>query len=152
MSHEPFECVFPTEAPGIPVLISPPDGTTGAPQNVTLTWQAGAGLAPDGYDLELDGLVVTTTQQTSWAGLLDVGLHTWRVRAYNPVGYTDYTAPWSLFVGYRTYLPVVAATSNLSWKTSTRNPVSQRNRVSSCTLAQMDSRLGSQRLAFKEYR
>jgi len=108
VSYEPFECVFPTTPPGVPVLISPPDGTTGVPQNVTLTWQAGAGLAPDGYDLEVDGQVVTTTQQTSWSGLLDVGLHTWRVRAYNLVGYTDYSAAWSLFVGYRTYLPLVA--------------------------------------------
>jgi hypothetical protein len=108
VSYEPFECVFPTTPPGVPVLISPPDGTTGVPQNVTLTWQAGAGLAPDGYDLEVDGQVVTTTQQTSWPGLLDVGLHTWRVRAYNLVGYTDYSAAWSLFVGYRTYLPLVA--------------------------------------------
>jgi len=107
VSYEPFECTFPTTPPGIPVLISPPDGTTGAPQNVTLTWQAGVGLAPDGYDLEMDGRVVTTTQQTSWSSLLEIGLHTWRVRAYNLVGYTNYTAPWSLFVGYRTYLPLV---------------------------------------------
>jgi len=107
VTYEPYECTYPTEAPGLPVLVSPPDGTTGAPQDVALTWQAGAGLAPDGYELEVDGAVVTTTQQTSWSGLLGIGPHTWRVRAYNLAGYTDYTEAWSLFVGYQMYLPLV---------------------------------------------
>ncbi len=94
------------DAPGIPTLISPPDGTVTAAQPVTLTWQAGAGFSPETYDLELDGVIVTTAG-TSWTGPLDPGPHTWRVRAYNLAGYSDYTEAWGLIVAYRLYLPVV---------------------------------------------
>ena len=95
------------DPPAIPVLISPPDDDDHRRRRqITFTWQAGAGSAPDGYNLELDGTVITTTG-TSWAASLDTGPHTWRVRAYNLAGYSDYTAPWSLIVAYRVYLPVV---------------------------------------------
>ena len=94
------------DAPGIPVLISPPDGTITAAGQVTFTWQAGAGFAPESYDLELDGVVITTAG-TSWTATLAPGPHTWRVRAYNVAGYSDYTGAWDLLIAYRVYLPVV---------------------------------------------
>jgi hypothetical protein len=95
------------DPPGIPVLISPPDGTITSTHQIAFTWQAGAGGLPDGYNLEMDGTVITTTG-TSWPAILDSGIHTWRVRAFNLAGYSDYTAPWSLLVSYRVYLPIVA--------------------------------------------
>jgi hypothetical protein len=88
------------------VLISPPDATVTGERQVTFTWQAGSGYAPEFYDLELDGTVISTAD-SSWAATLDTGTHTWRVRAYNLAGYSDYTAPWSLIIAYRVYLPVV---------------------------------------------
>ena len=51
--------------------------------------------------------MVVTTAGTSWTGPLDPGPHTWRVRAYNLAGYSDYTGAWDLIVAYRLYLPVV---------------------------------------------
>ena len=93
----PFDCAYPLDAPGVPLLVAPPDGTLTATQAITLTWQAGAGEMPDGYNLELDGEVLTTTATTSPA-LLATGVHTWRVRAFNVAGYSDYSGAWTVEV------------------------------------------------------
>lgn len=83
---------------GMPALLSPPNGTVTATQAITFVWQAGAGPPPDGYNLNLDGTVITTTGTTS-ATVLSLGVHTWTVRAYNATGYSDWVTPaWTVQV------------------------------------------------------
>jgi hypothetical protein len=96
------------EPAGVPELLAPVDGTVTTTTAVTFTWQAGAGGTPDGYNLELDGTVITTTEPM-YAATLAAGAHTWRVRAYNAAGYTDYTAAWTVTVQEtcRVFLPLV---------------------------------------------
>ena len=104
--YQPFECTYPVEPPGVPVLLFPPDGTVTTTHALTFTWQAGPGPAPEGYNLELDGALYTTSQPFS-ATVLPAGRHTWRVRAFNPAGYSPFTDPWTVRVLYRVYLPLV---------------------------------------------
>ena len=47
----------------------------------------------DGYNLELDGEVYTTTE-TAFATMLEPGTHTWRVSAYNIWGNSVYSDAW----------------------------------------------------------
>jgi subtilisin family serine protease/fibronectin type 3 domain-containing protein len=94
-------------APGAPILLSPSSGTITTTQAVTLAWQAGAGSAPAGYNVQVDGNVITTTNTTS-ATVLSKGVHTWTVRAYNATGYSDWVAPdWTVEIPYSVYLPLV---------------------------------------------
>jgi len=104
--YQPFECTYPVEPPGVPVLLFPPDGTVTTTHALTFTWQAGPGSAPEGYNLELDGALYTTSQPFS-ATVLPAGWHTWRVRAFNLAGYSPFTDPWTVRVLYRVYLPLV---------------------------------------------
>jgi hypothetical protein len=108
LTYLPFECTYPVAAPGIPVLAAPPDGTITATQAITLTWQAGPGETPDGYNLELDGTVITTTETFS-ATTLGAGLHSWRVRAFNLAGYSDYSDAWTVEVVAPPAVPVLLA-------------------------------------------
>ncbi len=94
------------DLPGIPILLAPADGTVTTTHHLTFTWQAGAGGPPDGYNLELDGAVITTTA-TSWTAMLGGGVHTWRVRAFNLAGYSEYSQAWDVTVAHRLYLPVI---------------------------------------------
>ena len=73
-----------------------------------MTWQAGAGGTPDGYNIELDGSVYTTTAP-AWTLAVGSGPHAWRARAYNAAGYSAYSTPWTVMVtvAYRVYLPLV---------------------------------------------
>ena len=83
---------------GTPMLLAPPDGTVTTTQEITFTWQAGVGPSPEGYNLSLDGSVVTTTN-TTWATVLSAGIHTWTVRAYTSVEYSDWVSPsWTIEV------------------------------------------------------
>ena len=118
LTYVPFECSYPLDAPGVPVLVAPPDGTLTATQAITLTWQAGAGETPDGYNLELDGQVLTTTATTSPA-LLATGVHTWRVRAFNLAGYSDYSGAWTVEVVEAPGIPVLVSPPDGTF-TSTR--------------------------------
>jgi hypothetical protein len=81
--------------PGIPLLIAPPNGTVTTTPAITLTWQAGAGATPTGYNVQLDGAIITTTETTS-ATVLSAGVHIWSVRAYNATGYSDWATPWTV--------------------------------------------------------
>jgi hypothetical protein len=119
LSYVPFECTYPVATPGVPVLVAPPNGTMTATQALTLTWQAGAGEAPDGYNLELDGEVTTTTV-TAWPTLLATGVHTWRVRAFNTVGYSDYSDAWTVEVVAPPGIPVLLSPPDGTF-TSTRD-------------------------------
>ncbi len=83
--------------PSVPILLYPPTGTVTTSHAVTLRWHAGAGPSPDGYNVQLDDEVVTTTETTS-PTVLALGVHTWTVRAYNAEGYSAWAAPWTVEV------------------------------------------------------
>jgi hypothetical protein len=91
---------------GVPLLVAPPDGTVTSTTTITFTWQAGPGGTPDGYEVELDGVVFGTTAPL-WTATLGSGPHAWRVRAYNAAGYSAYSAAWTVTVTYRVYLPLL---------------------------------------------
>jgi pimeloyl-ACP methyl ester carboxylesterase/fibronectin type 3 domain-containing protein len=79
-------------APDVPLLIAPPDGTITTSQAITLAWQAGDGATPEGYNVQVDGGAITTTETTS-PTMLATGLHTWTVRAHNAAGYSGWASP-----------------------------------------------------------
>jgi hypothetical protein len=108
LSYHPFECTYPVQAPAVPVLISPPNGLITSTREITFTWQSGDGPVPDGYNLELDGVVITTTDTFS-ATSLEVGVHDWRVRAFNIVGYSDYSELWSVEISDPPGVPTLLA-------------------------------------------
>ncbi len=83
--------------PATPILLAPPDGTVTTTQALTLSWVAGAGNPPIGYNLGLDGATITTTA-TSLATQLPVGVHTWTVQTFNQAGYSDWAEPWTVEV------------------------------------------------------
>jgi hypothetical protein len=92
------EAIDTVQPPGVPVLLSPPDGTVTTTQNTTLAWQAGEGPAPEGYNLDVDGTVITTTE-TSYANLMPIGVHTWSVRAFDGAEYSEWASPaWTVEV------------------------------------------------------
>jgi hypothetical protein len=75
---------------------------------ITLTWQAGDGLPPEGYNVRLDGDIITTTDTMS-PTVLALGVHTWTVRAYAE-GYSDWASPWKVTVTeniHAIHLPLV---------------------------------------------
>jgi len=96
------------EPAGVPELLAPADGTVTTTTTLTFTWQAGPGGTPDGYNLELDGTVITTTAPL-YTTTLAVGDHTWSVRAYNAAGYTAYSESWTVTVQevHWVFLPLV---------------------------------------------
>ncbi len=94
-------------APGVPILLSPPDGTITTTQAITLSWQTGVGGSPDGYHVQVDGRIITTTGTISPTLLLP-GIHTWTVRAYNVAGHSDWAANSTVTVQRNyIYLPVM---------------------------------------------
>jgi hypothetical protein len=101
-----------TQSVGVPILLAPPDGTVTTTHPITFVWQAGAGSAPTGYNVQVDGSIITTTNPTS-ATVLSKGVHTWTVRAYNATGYSAWVSPtWTITVqGYRVFLPLVQKNS-----------------------------------------
>ncbi len=95
--------------PGMPTLSHPPNGFVTTGHAITFSWQAGPGLAPDGYNMRLDNEVITTTATTS-PTLLALGVHTWTVRAYNTDGHSAWASQWNINIlesVYNTYLPLV---------------------------------------------
>ncbi len=111
LTHEPYYCAYPALGPAVPILLAPPDGTVTTTHAITFTWEPGVGEIVDGYNLEVDGTVYTTTETFS-ATVLSGGPHTWRVRAYNSAGYSDYTDPWSLTVIDPPEVPIQLAPSD----------------------------------------
>jgi len=107
LSYQPFLCFYPAQGPVVPVLLSPPDGTITTTHRLPLTWEAGLGEITDGFNLEVDGVAVTTTETTSMT-LFTTGVHTWTVRAYNSAGYSDWAAPWSIEIeDIRIFVPLI---------------------------------------------
>ena len=97
---------------GVPELLSPLHGTVTTSHAITLSWQAGDGAFPAGYNVWLGGKVITTAETTS-PSVLALGVHTWTVRAYNVAGYSDWASPWSVEVTET--LPVLPGTPTLLW-------------------------------------
>jgi len=94
----------PAPALPIPVLTSPANGTVFTQMHATLAWQA----MPGGYWVEVQVLYGATTVQEALvpdnsyvANFSEPGLHTWRVRAYEPASgrFGDWSAPFNLTVG-----------------------------------------------------
>ncbi len=100
--------IIPIQAlvPGVPVLLAPPNGTVTTTAEISFVWQAGPSPLPTGYNLQLDGKIITTTGTVS-ATVLAEGLHAWTVRAYNSSGYSDWAALMTVEVKrYHIYLPL----------------------------------------------
>jgi len=85
------------EAPGIPMLVAPPNGSVTGQNDVLFRWHAGAGGLPDGFRINLDGTVYVVNG-TSWQKHLEMGVHSWRVRAFNSFGISTWTPPWTVEV------------------------------------------------------
>jgi hypothetical protein len=66
-----------------------PDGAIATGQSITLRWQADSGPAPTGYNVRLDGDIITTTETTS-PTVLGLGIHAWTVRGYNAEGHSTW--------------------------------------------------------------
>ena len=113
LSYIPYGCTYPIDVPGVPVLIEPLSGTITTTQQITLAWEASAGWPPDGYNLELDGVVYTQTGTITdtW---FDLGMHTWRVRAFNVQGYSAYTDAWMFEVVAAPGAPLLIAPPDVS--------------------------------------
>jgi hypothetical protein len=60
-------------------------------------WQASEGASPTGYNLSVNGAVITTTGTISTT-VLPLGVYTWTVRAYNATGYSTWATPQSILV------------------------------------------------------
>jgi len=102
-----FEITDTLPAPHSPILMSPSNGSLTMTQAITFSWRADTGAAPTGYNVQIDGDVITSTG-TSSATVLSMGVHTWTVRAYNGVGYSGWAAPWTVEARrYDIYLPLV---------------------------------------------
>jgi hypothetical protein len=94
-------------APGTPILIAPANGAVTAANALDLMWQIGAGGTPAGYNVDVNGSIITTTNPVS-AAVLSPGTYTWTVRAFNGTGYSAWAAPWSFkALQPRIFLPLV---------------------------------------------
>lgn len=93
--------------PGTPILIAPANGAISTTNSIALAWQIAAGGTPGGYNVDLNGSIITTTNLIS-SVVLPHGTYTWTVRAFNVTGYSGWAAPWSFTILQpRLYLPLV---------------------------------------------
>lgn len=90
--------VPPPPLPATPNLISPSDGVTLTSTPVTFTWSGSSGATD--YQIEINGPTskLETVYSTSYTTTLSQGSYTWRVRAHNSDGWSDWTLPWSLTI------------------------------------------------------
>ncbi len=86
----------PPNLPAPPILLAPPNGIITTANSIELQWQSGGGTVV-GYNVDVDGAVITTSNTTSITQLA-LGVHSWRVRAYNGSGYSAWAAPWTIEV------------------------------------------------------
>ncbi|MBU1767828.1 MAG: hypothetical protein KJ648_06990, partial [Candidatus Omnitrophica bacterium] len=79
-----------SQAPSIPVLVAPANGSTTIESTVTFTWEAATdnltGIAS--YEINIDGALITQGATTSYTApsALTEGLHTWEVKARDGAG------------------------------------------------------------------
>lgn len=104
-----------TSAPGLPVLLSPLNGSNqdlADPTTLTFQWQAGPGITPAGYFLKINANPpIDVGNMTSYTGApLNKGVKiTWSVQAYDITKNhpSAYTSPWRFTIGKPMYLPVI---------------------------------------------
>jgi hypothetical protein len=90
-----------TETPGVPLLVSPPTGTTYANTGVkpTLKWNSVTGASE--YQVLVNGGEMTSgwISGTSWQmPALSSGQYSWQVRSRNSAGTSNYSAKWVFWV------------------------------------------------------
>lgn len=104
--------IYDTISPTVPTLLWPADGVTVTRELTGFFWHGplsdtGSTL---GYHLQIDEQVLTRNI-TYYVppGMLAVGVHTWRVRAFDAAGNrSQWTVPWSFVIDrYDYYLPLV---------------------------------------------
>lgn len=98
-----------TVAPLTPTIITPTGGITLAAGAVELRWSPPADTgAPLAYDLALDG-ITRTVILTRYTPTLNLGLHSWRVRAIDAAGNLGLWTPEAHFTieGTQVYLPLI---------------------------------------------
>ncbi|MBI5563791.1 MAG: exo-alpha-sialidase [Chloroflexi bacterium] len=106
--------------PASPILLAPPSGTITTANAIDLMWQSGGGEVI-GYNVDVDGTIITTSNTTS-ATLLPIGLHSWSVRAYNAGGYSAWASTWTVEVSNTLPAPgtpILVAPANGTITTST---------------------------------
>jgi kumamolisin len=110
--HGPYTLYYSyLTAPPTPTQISPVNGTALTSSSTTLSWTNSAGAA--NYRLEITGpspYNLTTTSTSYTASPLSAGTYTWRVRAYNSSGWSDWTNPWTFY--YDTTPPTTPSPDN----------------------------------------
>jgi hypothetical protein len=107
VSYQAYACNFTPSVPDSPQRVAPANG--GHPtSSVTFQWTAaGAGPAPQGYHLIVDGDVVTTTTALSYTLSLPLGTHTWNVTAFDAAGQSVPGPDWVFYASRNYYLAVV---------------------------------------------
>jgi hypothetical protein len=107
MSYQPYTCSFVPSLPDVPSRVSPPDQAF-EDSPVTFQWNPSLnGPTPQGYHLMVDGGLVTTTLDTSYALSLPIGVHTWTVTAFNASGASLAGADWTFVVPKKMYFPLI---------------------------------------------
>jgi len=88
------------EIPGVPTQVSPANGATGIPRSPTLTWNAVEGA--DYYQVDItpiftfypvEGTSITFSEEALSEGYTN--RHSWRVRAVNPAGPSEWSEWWT---------------------------------------------------------
>jgi hypothetical protein len=110
----------PSNLPATPILLAPPNGVITTANAIDLMWQSGGGDVI-GYNVEVDGAIITTSNTTS-ATLLPIGLHGWTVRAYNAAGYSAWATPWTVEVSHTLPAPGVPILISPAAGAVTANP------------------------------
>jgi hypothetical protein len=95
-----FATAFP---PPIPQLVTPSNGSSGAPTVATLTWRASAGASHYELQVSADSTFVATFLDTSYVvttsqtvrGLSRGLTYYWRVNASNSIGTSGWSSVWS---------------------------------------------------------
>ena len=117
LTYIPVECTPIISVPAVPTLLSPPSGTITSTHEITFSWLAAIGPQPDGYEININDSVYTTTA-TSYSTILEQGFYSWQVRAYNTSGYSAFSDLWSFEVLDKPGLPVLLTPEDGSFSIS----------------------------------
>jgi hypothetical protein len=100
-----------------PSLVAPPNSTNSTNPSVAFSWTSSSGATL--YQVEVNGPspILGNTSMTSYVATLAPGSYTWRVRAYNASGWSDWSVARTLTVQAQPepipwwiYLGIIAAT------------------------------------------
>ena len=113
-----------------PSLVAPPNSTTSTNPSVAFSWTSSLGATL--YQVEVNGVKFGNTSMTSYVATLTLGSHTWRARAHNASGWSDWSTasaltiysepiPWWVYLGtVAAMVPVVILL--LYWRARSRKP------------------------------